>query len=610
MAEVLLAVAHGARGASKLAVIKRLRDDLPHLRGTAPGGSSLASMLFEEARLSLRFNHPSIVHTYEVGDEGTPHIVMEYIEGQSLYAVRQRLRRGGSRLPTAMSVRVMCEVLSALHYAHELCDYDGTPLGIVHRDVSPQNIMISYRGGVKLCDFGIAKAASSSIHTEVGALKGKVRYMAPEQAASREVDRRADVYAAGVVLWEALTGRPLLQSDSPAGHLVALVNGGPMPRARSVEPSIDERLDETLARALEREPRDRFPTALAMREALESYLSAVGERVTPESIGEFVANLFADVRAKTSQYIHEYLVASESWSANGALPPIGQLDSGDGSEPRGPNSIAPASLPPPPSVALTSVSRSVAPIAPDAPPPEPRRSMRRAFGQFAIIGALVAASMIVGLGYGIKLRSGGSAGLPSWLETHPTTTTTTAPVTPTTAPPLAAETPAAHNAPTELASPPASAKLRAAAEAAPPSPPPAEAAPKTPPPPAEAAPKTPPPPAEAAPSAPETRSKPVAVARPAPPPRAPAPAPTARRAAEPSAETPEAATNGFLTLDTYPWTRVSLNGRVLGTTPLVRVPLPPGAHTLTLENPAEGIRRTTTVNVKSGDTSTKRLAFE
>jgi len=200
MAEVFLAVAQGPAGFNKLTVIKQIRPQLAD-------DPEFLSMFLDEARLAARLNHPQIVQTNEVGHEANRYfIAMEYLEGQPLNRVVNRV--GRERFPLAMHIGLLADTLAGLHYAHDLTDYDGTPLEVVHRDVTPHNIFITYEGQVKVVDFGIAKAMNSSSETKTGVLKGKVAYMAPEQARGEKVDRRADVFSVGVMLWEAAVGSP------------------------------------------------------------------------------------------------------------------------------------------------------------------------------------------------------------------------------------------------------------------------------------------------------------------------------------------------------------------------------------------------------------------
>ena len=265
MAEVFLSVARGPMGFNKLAVLKRLRssDNETHVE-----------MFLDEARLAARLNHPNIVHTYEVGETDGYFIAMEYLEGQSLQALLKRLSARQEGLSEPLVAYIAAQVLKGLHHAHESCDFDGTPLGIVHRDVSPQNLYLTYGGEVKVLDFGIAKARMNSTHTETGVLKGKVRYMAPEQLGSGPVDRRADVFAFGVVLWELLARRPLFQGD--AASVMSRVLHEHVPSVRSVRPDASSALDLIAMKALARNPNERYATADEMRVALEDFLRETG----------------------------------------------------------------------------------------------------------------------------------------------------------------------------------------------------------------------------------------------------------------------------------------------------------------------------------------------
>ena len=200
MAEVYLALAPGPQGFQKLVVVKRLHmnmEDEP----------MLVAMFLDEARIAARLAHPNVVQTNDVGEhEGSHFIAMEYLEGQPFDRILKHAVRDGERLPMRLAARIIADALDGLHYAHEACDYDGTPLGVVHRDVSPHNLFVTYDGVVKLLDFGIAKATTQVVETRTGLVKGKFAYMAPEQARSAPADRRADVFAMGVVLWESIAG--------------------------------------------------------------------------------------------------------------------------------------------------------------------------------------------------------------------------------------------------------------------------------------------------------------------------------------------------------------------------------------------------------------------
>ena len=215
MGVVHLAMSRGPQGFTKLLVLKIMRRELL-------GEPELLQMFLEEARISARLAHPNIVHVFEVGDhEGCPCIVMEYLEGQPLSSM---LVRAPEKPPLPLHLQVLAKALAGLHAAHELRDYDGTSLKLVHRDVSPHNVFVLFDGQVKVLDFGIAKAAGSEIETRTGSPKGKIRYMSPEQLIRDPLDRRADVFSVGVLMWEALARRRMWGEMEEGDVTRALLN--------------------------------------------------------------------------------------------------------------------------------------------------------------------------------------------------------------------------------------------------------------------------------------------------------------------------------------------------------------------------------------------------
>jgi serine/threonine protein kinase len=299
MADVFLGSARGPAGVNKLVVIKRLREG----RSEDP---TLVSMFLDEARLAARFNHPNIVHTYEVHEVGVEYIiVMEYLEGQSLRRLIRALCAREQQCPPALAAHLLVEVLNGLHYVHEMADYDSTPLGIVHRDVSPQNLFVTYDGQIKVLDFGIAKGALNATETQDGVLKGKFSYMAPEQASSEPVDRRADIFSAGVVLWELLTGRRLYHCDAP-DTLLQLV-AAPLVPPSSLVPSLPPELDEILGKALQVNPGARYASALEMSCALSDFLDRSRQLVRPQDIGRMMLELFGEEREEMTRRVQSYM---------------------------------------------------------------------------------------------------------------------------------------------------------------------------------------------------------------------------------------------------------------------------------------------------------------
>ena len=216
MAEVWKARMTGVEGFQKTVAIKKI---LPHLTDS----SDFVEMFVDEAKLAAQLNHAHIIHIYDLGRiEGDYYIAMEYVEGENLRAILNAARERGRPLPVGLALHVAARLASALDYAHRKRDFEDQSLDLVHRDVSPQNVLIGYEGTIKLCDFGIVKAVSKTSHTRMGALKGKLQYMSPEQAWGRNVDGRSDIFSLGALLFEMLTGRRLFSGDSEMEVLEAV----------------------------------------------------------------------------------------------------------------------------------------------------------------------------------------------------------------------------------------------------------------------------------------------------------------------------------------------------------------------------------------------------
>jgi serine/threonine-protein kinase len=311
MATAYLSVSRGPLGFNKLVVVKRLRPALA-------AESEFLRMFLDEARLAARIDHPNVVQTFEVGAAGQDcFIAMEFVDGQSLEHLWGRAKRLAAKgtdvdlvdaapgIPLNLSLHVVEHVLDALHCAHNLKNFDGTPLNVVHRDVSPHNVMITYEGHVKLLDFGIAKAADSRADTRTGVIKGKWGYMAPEQFGGGDVDRRADVFAVGVMLWQALTGKKMWRDLSDVEVFQRLATGNIHLPSAEVD-DVDPALEAICMKALAPSVADRFATAAEFRSELDEYLSTHPElRATPRELGEYVGNLFQADRAKIHALIEE-----------------------------------------------------------------------------------------------------------------------------------------------------------------------------------------------------------------------------------------------------------------------------------------------------------------
>jgi serine/threonine protein kinase len=320
MSEVYLAVIAGPAGFNKLVVVKLIKGDLAE-------DPDFISMFLEEARLSARLSHPNIVQTNEVGEfGGRYYIAMEYLEGQAYSRILHRLGRDRG-LPLGMSLRILTEVLQGLHYAHELADFDGTALSVVHRDVTPHNVFVTYDGQVKVVDFGIAKAMNSSHETRTGMLKGKVGYMAPEQAKGERVDRRADIFSVGVMLWEAAVGKRLWKGLNEVQILHQLL-AGDIPSPRAMRPDISPRLEQIIMKAVAVDRDQRHSSSLELMGELEDLMDSGSERATLREVGRLLSSTFEEERRKLKGII-EQQVAKSSMLATGlyqqvALPYVEQ----------------------------------------------------------------------------------------------------------------------------------------------------------------------------------------------------------------------------------------------------------------------------------------------
>ena len=308
MGVVYLAMVQGPGGFSKLVVVKELKPELVE-------EPAFLTMFLDEARLAARLSHPNIVQTNEVGNDGDRYFMaMDYLDGRGLDQIRRRSKVAGFGLSVPMQLRVVCDMLTGLDYAHRMTDFDGSPLNIVHRDVSPQNVFVTFDGQVKLLDFGIAKASDSMYETHAGVVKGKVSYMSPEQGRGWKVDARADVFSAGVMLWEALTGKRMREGKNEQEKLWALVSNE-TPRASEVKPWVPPELDEICARAMAWNRDERYPTAGAMQQDLERYLISTGMNVTAREVGTCVTELFREDRTNTNTLIEAHIARARGGAA-------------------------------------------------------------------------------------------------------------------------------------------------------------------------------------------------------------------------------------------------------------------------------------------------------
>ncbi|HHH27125.1 MAG TPA: serine/threonine protein kinase [Polyangiaceae bacterium] len=281
MATVYVARRGGVAGFERLVAIKVLHPHLAH-------DEEFISMFLDEARLAARIRNPNVVATLDISDtEGDGYfLVMDYVEGDHLGHLLRGAARGGERLPTAVTARILMDALAGLQAAHELTSGTGEPLRLVHRDLSPHNILVGDDGVARITDFGVAKAQVRLSSTRDGQFKGKLSYMAPEQAASGQADQRSDLFSMGIVLWESLTGRRLFRGENNADVLNKVLNPQ-VPNPSQLDPALAP-FDEVTQRALAVNPDDRYQTAELFLEAVETAALAVDGIGTPRSVGKEV----------------------------------------------------------------------------------------------------------------------------------------------------------------------------------------------------------------------------------------------------------------------------------------------------------------------------------
>jgi eukaryotic-like serine/threonine-protein kinase len=323
MAEVFLAKQTGMEGFEKLVVVKRI---LPQLCSD----DSFVKMFLNEARVAARLYHPNVVQIFDLGKLGDQYfIAMEYVHGEDLRAVIREATDADKRPSIGLCCRIIADTLASLHYAHTRVGADGKPLGLVHRDVSPQNVLVTYEGSVKLVDFGIAKAtrAVNAAQTQAGLLKGKYAYMSPEQARGQPVDARADVFCVGILLWELATWQRLFKRPTEMSTLMAVAEE-PIRAPHTVDSSIPPELDRLIMKALARNPDDRFASAQELRAALEGLIRTSGWEADTLALSTYMRELFAkklraqaaDVAAAGLASLEDFLLTIEektsiSWMA-------------------------------------------------------------------------------------------------------------------------------------------------------------------------------------------------------------------------------------------------------------------------------------------------------
>ena len=290
MGEVYLAKQEGMRGFSKMVVVKRILEQYAADRG-------FAEMFTNEARLAALLTHPNVAQVYDLGEEeGSLYLAMEFVHGHSLRGIFQQLQKRKELMPPVLAARLAAQALHGLHHAHTLKGENGQLLSIVHRDVSPDNLLVGYDGVVKVVDFGIAKATALSQNTQTGVVKGKLAYMPPEQLEGKRVDARTDVYAMGVVLYEMLCGKRPFKGNTDTSLIMAIMRE-PIAPLRSVNPAVPAPLEGIAERALQKNPAARFADAEQMSAELDEYASSTPRAGDPARIRQLLVDLFGSEAA-------------------------------------------------------------------------------------------------------------------------------------------------------------------------------------------------------------------------------------------------------------------------------------------------------------------------
>jgi len=353
----------GTGGFAKTVAIKRLHRQLART-------DSFRKMILEEGRLAARVRHPNVVPPLDVlAENGELLLVMEYVHGEALSRLVRAARAAGEKVPLAVGAAIVANVLHGLHAAHEAKDEAGNPLDIVHRDVSPQNVIVGVDGNARVIDFGIAKAVTSEGNTTAGTIKGKVPYLAPEQLEGEPATKRTDIYAAAVVFWEVLAGKRLFDGEDDSEVLRQIMTM-PVPVPSSINPSVPRAVDDVVLRAIARSPADRFATARDMALALEaavhlataSVVGAWAERLAATTLAERAAKIAEVEKAPPPSDSLDDIAVSKPPSTGRRAPPAS-------TRPPPPSTSGPPSTRPPPSRATRPPPSSTA--APSRPPPLP-----------------------------------------------------------------------------------------------------------------------------------------------------------------------------------------------------------------------------------------------
>src|SRR5450432_138299 len=286
MAEVFKAKTFGVEGFERLLAVKRI---LPNIAED----EEFITMFIDEAKIAVQLQHANIAQIFDLGKvDDAFFIALEYVHGRDLRSIFDRMRSRGEVVPIALACHMIMQVCEGLDYAHNKRDGQGRELHLVHRDISPQNVLIGYEGEVKLIDFGIAKAAGKASKTQAGILKGKFGYMSPEQVRGLPIDRRSDIFAVGIVLYELLTGERLFVGESDFSTLEKVRNVEIVPPS-SYNKKIPPELEKLVLKALARDPEDRYGNAIDLHDDLQSFLYSIGEFYSRKDLAAWMKKTFA-----------------------------------------------------------------------------------------------------------------------------------------------------------------------------------------------------------------------------------------------------------------------------------------------------------------------------
>jgi serine/threonine protein kinase len=330
------------QGFQKIVAIKRI---LPHFSDN----EDFVTMFIDEAKLAAQLTHPNIVQIFDLGKAGSSYyIAMEYVNGRDLRTLLRKVREYRMPFPEQVAAFVVMRVAAALDYAHRKRGFDDKELKLVHRDISPQNVILSTEGSVKLVDFGIAKAASKASHTVAGALKGKLLYMSPEQATGQPLDNRSDLYSLGLVLFELLTGERCFQADSELGVLEK-VRLGRISDLASLNPTVSRDIAAIVNKALQKGVDHRYPSARFMERDLRDYLQRQGNPITDHDVAEYMNTLLGGTRDQLEALITARFPVPTSLTSltSGSHRLIGDLTVALPPRPVAPSKVVASEDPPP-----------------------------------------------------------------------------------------------------------------------------------------------------------------------------------------------------------------------------------------------------------------------